>query len=185
MTNDIFSMAALVALAIPTFAQDSGVAARDREQAAVVDELTVADMQVDFDILRGALEEAHGGLYRFSTKQELDRHFDAYRSRINRPMTRIAFIGLVSELLAVIRDGHMRMQYDEATTAALAGAGLFPLGVRIEGSRLMVISNDTPNDSTIRPGMEVLRINGRTATDVLTLILPNLSGDGFIAVVFN
>ncbi len=185
MTNDILARAALVALAMPLSAmslsaQDSAVVARDTEAATVIDELAVADMQADFDILRGALEEAHGGLYRFSTKQELDRHFDAYRRRINHPMTRIAFISLVSETLAAIRDGHMSMQYDEATTAALASARLFPLGVRIEGSRLMVISNDTPNDSTIHPGMEVVRINDRTATDVLSLILPKLSGDGFI-----
>jgi hypothetical protein len=44
----------------------------------------------------------------------------------------------------------------------------------------MVLSNDTPDDSAIRPGMEILTINGHTASEVFNLILPKLSGDGFI-----
>ena len=42
----------------------------------------------------------------------------------------------------------------------------------IEGRRLMVQSNDTPDDRTIRPGMEILEINGRKPADILNRILP-------------
>ena len=179
MTNNVLALATMAALAIPLSAQNSIVAARDTGPAGV-DTLTVAEMQTDFGVLRGALEEAHGGLYRFSTKQELDRLFDAYRRRIDRPMSGAEFIGLVSETLAAIRDGHTRLEYDEMTTASLASARLFPLRVVLEGQRLVVMFNDTPNDSAIRPGAEVLRINGRPTTEVLALILPKLPGDGFI-----
>ena len=142
--------------------------------------LTPAQALEDFDVLRRGLEETHAGLYRYSGKPDLDRRFDSLRARLERPMHRLAFIGVVSEMLAEIRCGHTRLEYDDSTNAAMTRARQFPLGVAIEGSRLVVVSNDTPGDTTIRPGMEVLRINGRAAADVLDVLLPKLPGDGFI-----
>ena len=40
--------------------------------------------------------------------------------------------------------------------------------------------NDTPNDPTIRPGIEVLEIDGRKVTDILSRIWPLVSTDGDI-----
>jgi C-terminal processing protease CtpA/Prc len=143
-------------------------------------ELQPAQMQQDFDVLRRAVEEAHGSLYRFTAKPDLDRQFDRARATLDRPMSTLAFAGIVSEALAHVRDGHMRLEYDEATTAALAAARLFPLRVANESGRLVVTSNDTPTDRTIQPGMELLSVNGRVAADITKTILPKLSGDGFI-----
>ncbi len=180
MNHRRLAQAALLILLSPRMGM-GGIAIQEGAQTmTAVDELSPAQAQADFDTLRSALEEAHGGLYRFSTKAELDRRFDVYRGRLSRAVTRRAFIGLVAEMLADIRDGHARLEYDEATAAALAKARLFPLRVLIEGSRLMVLFNDSPDDSTIRPGMEILGINGRTAGDLLALLLPKMPGDGFI-----
>jgi C-terminal processing protease CtpA/Prc len=142
--------------------------------------LTPAQAQADFDVLRAALEEAHGALYRFATKAEMDRRFNALRATLDHSMNTRELIGTLSEMVAGIGDGHSRLEYDEATTAALAAARLFPFRLLIEDTRLMVLSNDTPDDATIRPGMEILRINGRSARELLDEILPKLSGDGFI-----
>lgn len=57
---------------------------------------------------------------------------------------------------------------------------MFPLGIMVEGRRLMVQSNDTADDKTIRPGMEIVEINGRKITDILARILPKLASDGDI-----
>ena len=143
-------------------------------------ELQPAQMRQDFDLLRRALEEAHGGLYRFTAKPELDRQFDKTRATLDRPMSTLAFAGIVSEALAYVRDGHMRVEYDEATNAALATARLLPLRVASETGRIVVTSNDTAADATIRPGMELLSVNGRAIADITKAILPKLSGDGFI-----
>lgn len=144
------------------------------------DQLTPAQAQADFDVLRGALEEAHGALYRFTPKAELDRRFDTLRTKLDHPMDTRELITVLSEMLAAIGDGHSRLEYDETTTATLAMARLFPFRLLIEDSRLMVLSNDSPDDAIIRPGMEILRINGRSARDVLDQILPKLPADGFI-----
>ena len=62
------------------------------------EKLTPAQTQADVVVLRSALEEAHGALYRFSTKAELNGRFDAYRSRLNHDVTQREFIALVSEM---------------------------------------------------------------------------------------
>jgi C-terminal processing protease CtpA/Prc len=143
-------------------------------------ELQPSQTQQDFDVLRRAVEEAHGSLYRFTAKPELDRQFDRARTALDRPMSTLAFAGIVSEALAYVRDGHMRLEYDEATTTALAAARLVPVRLVSERGRLVVTGNDTSGDSTIQPGMELLSVNGRTVADIIKTILPKLSGDGFI-----
>ena len=70
--------------------------------------LSMAQAQQDLDVARRSLEEAHGALYRFTPKPELDRTFDNLRARANQEMSRREFIDLVNELLAATGDGHAR-----------------------------------------------------------------------------
>jgi C-terminal processing protease CtpA/Prc len=142
--------------------------------------LTAAAAQADFDLMRRALEEAHTGLYRFATKAEMDRAFDAQRAKLNRPLTKLEFQAVIAEMLARIKCGHTGAAPDGETQAAAANAPMFPLRVLIEGRRLMVLSNDTPDDQKIRPGMEIVEINGRKPGDILSRILPAVSADGDI-----
>src|SRR5687768_9206086 len=78
-------------------------------------DLTPIQMLADFDMLRNALEESHGGLYRFSGKPEVNKLFNETRKRIEQAGNRQQFIALLSEMLAALRDGHMRLEYDDAT----------------------------------------------------------------------
>jgi C-terminal processing protease CtpA/Prc len=139
-----------------------------------------AQLQADFIVLRNAMQEAHGGLYRFSGKPDWDKRFDDYLKKLNKPMDQREFISLLSALLAETRDGHMRFDYDSLTAAAMANAKLFPLNVMMEAGRMMVISNDTPDDTIIKPGMEITHINGRSVKELIGEIVPNIAGDGFI-----
>ncbi|MEO8622536.1 MAG: S41 family peptidase [bacterium] len=149
-------------------------------QASSSSTLSAAELQADFAVLRNALEEAHGALYRFTPRPELDKQFDQARARLNAPMSRFGFIELVSATIADIHDGHSRLEYDSATSSALARARLFPLRPAVEGSRLIVQLNDTPSDTMIRPGMEIISVNGHRVDELVSRMLPAISGDGFI-----
>jgi hypothetical protein len=142
--------------------------------------LTPAAAQADFDVLRRALEEAHGGFDRYATRAELGKRFDAHRARLTQPLSTPAFAGVLTEMIAELRDGHARLEYDSVTSAALAAARLFPLRVALEGERLVVMYNDSPTDTTVRPGMEVVRVNQRPVAEILRALRPKVSGDGFI-----
>jgi hypothetical protein len=142
--------------------------------------LSVQQMQSDFDSLHTALEEAHGGLYRYSNKNEVNRIFDRYRSQLYHPMSTVQFASVVAGLLPELRDGHLRLEFDPVTTADMAKAKLFPLRVVIEDEKLLVLFNDTPDNHSIQPGMEITSINGRQSTDLVKLFASKASGDGFI-----
>jgi C-terminal processing protease CtpA/Prc len=150
------------------------------QSSSATGNLTAAEAQADFDLMRKALEEAHSGLYRFSTKAEMDRAFDAQRAKLNRPMTKREFLVVVSETLARIKCGHTSVAPDDKLQAEVANAPMFPLRVMIEGRRLMVLFNGTPDDRTIRPGMEIIEINGRKPSDIIDRILPAMPADGDI-----
>ncbi|MCC6244823.1 MAG: hypothetical protein IT353_18395 [Gemmatimonadaceae bacterium] len=154
--------------------------ARAARAQAYTPTLTAAQAQQDIDVLRKALEEAHGALYRFTPKAQLDRTFDSLRVRANKATTRREFFGLVGEFLAATGDGHARADQDDSTTAQLDRALRFPLKVALEGTRLVVTSNDTPADSTIRPGMEILSINRHSVRDIVARIMPTIRRDGFV-----
>ena len=140
--------------------------------------LKSAEAQADFDLLRKALEEAHSGLYRYSTKAQMDRVFEEHRAKLNHTVNRREFLGVLNELIAQIKCGHTGTSTDETYQAVLSNAPAFPLQVKLEGQRLMVLANQTPDDSTIRPGMEIVEINGRKPTEITNRILKMLSADG-------
>jgi hypothetical protein len=140
-------------------------------------------LQKDFDVLRRAVEEAHGGLYRFTPKADLDRVFASARTKLDRPMTTLTFGATLSEALAAVRDGHLRLEYDDATVKAMAAAPMLPLRVAHESGRYVVTSNDTASDGTIQPGMELMSVNGKPIAEVVGAIAPKLSPDGFVETV--
>ena len=144
--------------------------------------LTVAQQQADFDLMRAALEEAHGGVYRYSTKGQIDRGFAEKRAKLNRPMTKIEFRMVLSETVALLRCGHTSVDADERFSKAIKVIPMFPLRVRAEDEGLIVLFNDTADDQTIRPGMAVLSINGHDVKEVLARIWPLESADGDIEV---
>ena len=143
-------------------------------------QLSPAQSQADFDMMRKALEEAHTGLYRYMSKPEMDRVFTAQRVKLDHLMSKTEFLAVLMETTAAIRCGHTGVQPDAETQAAFKAAPLFPMRIMIEKHKLIVLANDTPNDSTIRPGMEILEINGRTSREIFDRILPAISTDGDI-----
>ena len=150
------------------------------QDSQATDALVPAQTQADFDLLRKALEEAHTGLYRYVKKPEMDRIFAAQRARLGRPMTRVEFYAVVNEMLAAVRCGHTGIRPDDGMRAVMTNARMFPLRLLLEGQRLMVMFNDTPADQTIRPGMEVVEINGRKVSTIFDQIMAKLPGDGDI-----
>ncbi len=169
-----------LALLISLIGVPLGVASSGPRNLSVAEALSAVQTQADFDLMRKALEEAHSGLYRYSSKTDMDRVFDSERAKLSRPIPRVEFVAILNETLAQIRCGHTGLTLDEETQKEVSAARIFPLRIMIEGRRLMVLSNDTPDDRTIRPGMEIIEINGRKSAEILNRILPKLATDGDI-----
>jgi len=138
------------------------------------------DAREDFDLLCRALQEAHPGLYRYETKAQIKQAFETGRAKLDRPIRKIDFEVVVCQTLAAMRCGHTSMNIDIDLRAAASAAPTFPLTVMMQGQHLMVLLNNTPDDTVIRPGMEVLEINGRPVSGIVSRIEGALSADGDI-----
>jgi hypothetical protein len=138
-------------------------------------EIPAKQLQEDFQIMRHALEEAHGGIYRYTSKAEMDRTFDQAYRKIDQPMKDLEFWGLVAPVVAHIRDGHLFTLWpkDFRWSQAL----LLPLMVRVFEGRLLVYRDFSTDDHLIEGG-EILSINGVSAGDILNKMSAMYTGEG-------
>ena len=143
-------------------------------------QLTQGELKADFDFMRYMLEAAHPGLYRYTTKPEMDRIFAAQRAKLNHPMSSVEFLAVAAETVAHIRCGHTKIALDDQSQSQMNGARKFPFRILVENKRLMVLFNDTLDNETIRPGMEITEVNGHSAEEIIARIWPMLPGDGDI-----
>jgi len=145
------------------------------------DDARTAAVKSDFALFRKALEEAHPALYRYTTKRDMEAEFAKAEAKLTRPMTILQFRKVLAPVLAAIRDGHTAFasyQGDEISSV-VDSAKQFPLALKFESKRAFVLLNQGLDDR-VKPGMEVLSINGRSLPEILQRILPNLTSDGDI-----
>ena len=158
----LFLLTGLVSLSLPSAGFRTSLARVSPISISVqAGSLKPAEMQADFDLMRKALEEAHTGLYRYSTRAEMNKNFESQRAKLTKEMTSREFINLLRETLAHIRCGHTNVSPDPAVREAEARIPMLPLRVNLEGTRLFVLLNESAENQTIVPGMEILEINGK------------------------
>jgi hypothetical protein len=146
----------------------------------VTHELTAAQLQEDFQRLRFTLEHAHPALYRYATKAEIDSRLNAIALRLDRPMTDLDFYRVLSPLIAAIRNSHTSIQPPpDALRSIRAYDNVFPLVLRYRDGNAYVEANLSP-DSSIRPGMQVLDLNGRSMSEVTDDLAAMRSTEGFV-----
>jgi C-terminal processing protease CtpA/Prc len=146
----------------------------------VTHELTSVQLHEDFQRLRFSLEHAHPALYRYTSKVDIDARLNAIERQLNRSMTDLEFYRLLGPLIAAVRNSHTSMQAPpDALKSAQSCRDAFPFVLRYEDGNAFVEVN-LSNDVTIRPGMEVLDLNGRPMAEVTQTLLQSRSAEGFV-----
>jgi hypothetical protein len=141
---------------------------------------TVEQLTEDFLLFRSALEEGHAGLYRYTAKKELDIHFDMIEKGLNRSMTEYEFYRMLVPLIALIHDGHTRVNLSEALDNHLSNQPiLFPFNLRILEKKAYLFRNYSDNPE-IPMGSELLSTNGHPISKVIQRMLPLIPNDAHI-----
>ncbi len=141
--------------------------------------LAPEELGEDFTRLRAALEQGHAGLYRYSSKAEMDGRFAALSKRLERPLPLIAFYREILILVAAIRDGHTSVQPPAGLAAGLRELPCrLPMALHFEGERVRVLHVGSTLDPSIA-GAEVVAMNGRPMKEVTESLFRYLRGDGF------
>ncbi|GAB2596776.1 S41 family peptidase [Spirosoma areae] len=142
--------------------------------------LQPADMQADFRYLRRLLEETHPGLYRYTPKAAMQAKMDSIDRNLSQPMPFYAFFRVVSGLMADIRCAHThalpQKNWREQFNGVLKTIPFFVLPVQ---HRFYVLFNGTA-DQTIKPGFELLRINGQPMDGIRRQLYRYHWADGYI-----
>lgn len=144
---------------------------------AAAPQLSVQQMRDDFQLTRRAIEEAHGGIYRYTPKRDLDRIFDAAAARIDHPMDAMAFQRILSPAVAAVRCGHTAVQLWGPAKTQMDEALLLPLDVKVIGGRIYIL-RDFDTEGKLA-GREITAINGVPAAKLVDTMMTASQGDGF------
>ena len=103
-----------------------------QEKTAIIEKAySTKHLQQDFRILRNALEEGHAGLYRYTSKTELDEHFESIEKELDRSMTELDFYLMLAPLIAHIHDGHTSISLSHSLELSLSSEyNIFPFSLR-------------------------------------------------------
>jgi C-terminal processing protease CtpA/Prc len=108
----------------------------------------------------------------------MQRFFDSVERAIGKPMTDQEFLSLLLLLSPKICDGHTMFLPGEARTHYNDSLGKFlPLSLDYKEEKLFVSENDS-KDPTLRPGDEIIAINGIPTPEILTQLLNRQVRDG-------
>lgn len=135
----------------------------------------------DFRILRQTLEESQPGLYRQTSKDELDRAFEKAEKSLDRPLDVFEFYRVLTPLIASIRCGHTNLQLPdffvkEQDTPRIKS---FPALVKIIDGKVY-IRRDLSDKSSGLGGKEILSINKVPTAQIISTMLAATGGDGNI-----
>ncbi len=136
-------------------------------------------LKEDFQFLRRILTETHPGLYRYSSNEMMDKRLDSLSSLLNKPMMFYDYYLMLSWLIADIRCAHTHlMPLKNFEAYYVRGIKTFPLILFYTEGKYFVTLNGT-TDTVIKPGFELLTINGRQIREIRSQLLNHLWADGY------
>jgi len=139
---------------------------------------TPEQLKSDFELLRDALEEGHGGLYYYTPKEELDQQFERILRSLDQSLTEVEFYRLLAPLIASINDGHSGILLSPAYRAYLENEPvLFPFNLRFIGQKTYIFRNYSQDEDFVVGG-EVISINEHPISEILEQMMTVIPSDG-------
>jgi len=137
-------------------------------------------LQKDFSILRGALEDFHAGLYRYTPKNEMDSIFDSVYLSLNTKMDELSYFRKLASIISNIHCDHLWILPSDSTTKIIWQGTFLPLEVKMIEGRAYCFQNFSDDSLVLKPGYQILKINGITIDSLIEFSNSKLPGDGFI-----
>ncbi|WP_205508011.1 S41 family peptidase [Longitalea arenae] len=141
---------------------------------------TKKQLEKDYKVFRGVLEESHPSLYWFTSKDSMDRYFDEGFHRLTDSMTELQFRNVLSYVVSKIHCGHTAVRYSKQYGRYIDTAKLkmFPLSFKVWGDSMAITANINRKDSILKYGTLVTAIDGYSVRKLTDTFLNYISGDG-------
>lgn len=141
---------------------------------------SVAQLQADFTYVRRVLQEAHPALYWYTSQDSLNQAFARTAAALTHPMGEPEYWQLLQTLVARVHCGHTRVQHSAAYRAWFRRQPYpyLPFTVAVRQNQLFVAENQSLA-ADLRPGTEILAIDGHPTAEVLPRLRSLISADGY------
>ncbi len=143
--------------------------------------IAAVDLKADLSILRQALEAIHPGLYRYNTKEQMATTIAALEADFERDQTRQEAFLALSRFTATIKCGHTfpnpHNQSKSVVSKLFLRQDKVPFYFRWIGGR-MIVTRDFTEDKRLKPGTEILGINGSSSHAILEHLMSIARADG-------
>ena len=135
------------------------------------------ELQEDYSVLRAALENMYPSLYRFTDRSIMNKLLDDGFRSLDKPETEIEFYKLIATICARVHDEHLIPKPSEGYYLSLKDTRHhFPLSLKIIDRRIYVLTA-AQSAGTIPVGSEIISINGKSAEELLGILLPTIPSD--------
>ena len=141
----------------------------------------------DYSIFRGALEESHPGIYWYTSKDEMNNYFDWGKDQIKDSLNEEDFRKILSYVISKINCGHTvtRSSKDFIKYRDTNMNKIFPLSLKIwpgtssADDTATVAANLIRKDTTLTRGVVVKKINHQPISTILDTLCQYISSDGY------
>jgi hypothetical protein len=146
-------------------------------------------LQKDYSIYQNILEEAHPGLYWYTSKDSMDYYFRWGQENLRDSMTEPQFRKVLAYVTSKVNCGHTSIRSSKKYSKYLDTAGvwrIFPLSMKLWGDQsfpgkdtMVVAANLNRRDSLLRRGTVIKKINGRTTDQLIDTLFNYIPTDGY------
>jgi hypothetical protein len=149
--------------------------------AQAPERLPAAVLRADVAVLRRAYESMHPGLYRYNTKARMDAHFARLEAEFRRDRTLAETYLAISVFLNTLACGHSYANFfnqpKAVADALFKRPGRVPFYFRwVEGR--MIVTRAFASDPRLRPGSEILAIDGVGVPTIRQRLMTIARADG-------
>ena len=142
---------------------------------------SVAQIIEDIDFTEKYLTKFHPDPFKYISKDSLHAFVLKQKQKIDSPLTEMQLRFYIKQIIAKIGCGHTDVGASKTYTKAIKKLNrpILPINVFITDSSQLFIFNNLSNDSTIKPGDEIVSINNHTSKQILNTIFSVYTSDGY------
>ena len=139
-------------------------------------------LQKDYSIYQQILEDAHPGLYWYTSKDSMDHFFEWGREQLKDSLTEGNFRKVLNYVTAKINCGHTSVRSSKRFSNYLDTARIariFPLSLKLWNDTAVIAANLNRRDTILKRGTQINKINGRSIKELVDTLFEYVSTDGY------
>lgn len=144
-------------------------------------QLTFTSTQAKEDLLclKKALEYVHPRLYKYTTADSFNKHFELVVSDLGKSISGLDLLSKVSQVNAQVNCGHLYTIPQFELKEEVLNKKVMPFYVKLIKSELYII-NDCSQNEFIANGAKIVSINEKASEQIIEVIKKGIATDGFI-----